>query len=222
MNSVWCVGRNFDEHAKELGNPISRDEPLIFLKPGACVQHSPQEFALPRQSQQLQPEVEIVFRIARAVVAPLAVDLAWSLVDAWAVGLDWTARDLQSRAKSSGHPWVRAKGFRGAATLGEWQKIEAGDKNFNAQRIWSGLELGLEIDGKTTQTGRLSDAVFSIADVLVNLSGWTDLAAGDIVFMGTPPGVRTVGPGAQLKAWAQVQCATGAVRSAISLRTLSA
>lgn len=215
--SLWCVGRNFDEHAHELGNPVSRGEPLIFLKPMSSAQYSPSEFVLPVVSQDVQPEVEVVFRCSRAIHGPLTLEQAWDAVDAWAVGLDWTARDLQAVAKKNGHPWVRAKGFRGAASLGPWQAIAAGQ----AREVWSGLEFGLELEGKKQQSARLATAVFTIAEILVFLSQWADLAAGDLIFTGTPAGVRSVGAQMQVHAWAELQWASGSMRSAISLSTRS-
>lgn len=217
-NTVWCIGRNFDEHARELGNPISRGEPLVFLKPASSLRNVPIEFVLPAESHDVQPEVEVVFRISRSIASALIAEEAWSAVDAWAVGIDWTARDLQNSAKSKGQPWVRAKGFRHAASLGPWQMIESG----GARSLWNELNLGLTVDGVVRQSAPLANAVFSLSEILVSLSQWTDLAVGDVIFTGTPAGVSTVQAGSTLDAWAEAQCASGSVRSAISLKTRSA
>lgn len=216
--TVWCVGRNFDEHARELGNPVSRGEPLIFLKPASAIAQAPNGFLMPRESRDVHPEVELVFRISREIRGPISVEEAWDCVDAWAVGLDWTARDLQSVAKSKGHPWTRSKGFRQSATLGSWQAIAPSQ----AQKIWSHLELELLVNDKVRQRGRLEQAVFNIAEIISSLSQWTDLQMGDVVFTGTPAGVAAVDAGDKLNAIARLQWEGAEMFSAISLRTRKA
>jgi len=193
VRRVYCVGRNFADHAREMGAqaPASRAErgsPVFFLKPADAVAVDG-VVAYPPGTQDLHHEVELVVALGRdASAGVLAVADAQALVFAYAVGLDLTRRDLQAAAKAKSLPWDTGKSFEHAAPISAI--VPAGEAGDVYTRT-----LTLRVNGTVRQQGSLSGLIWDIGDVLHELSKLYDLRAGDLVFMGTPAGVGPLLPG---------------------------
>ena len=191
VGKIVCVGRNYDEHAHEMGSPRP-DEPILFLKPSTALLPGGGRLHLPPWSNEVHHEVEAVVRIgapARNVTPSETSDL----IDACAVGLDLTARDVQARAKKRGHPWSVAKGWDGAAPLSALVPLDNLDSLRNRT-------LTLEVDGSTLQQGRLDAMVWWIDELVSHTSTRFRLEPGDLLFTGTPGGVGPIFPGNHLLA----------------------
>ena len=175
LGTIWCVGRNYADHARELGNAVP-EEPVIFLKPASSVLLSGGTLRLPSDSRRVDHEVELV--VARAADGSLRA----------AVGVDFTARDIQQELKKKGLSWTLAKGRRGFAALGPFvpAKLPA--------------ELTLAVNGSIRQRGSTSDMLFPAAELLDYLDTIYGLGPGDIVFTGTPSGVAPVAAGDRVEA----------------------
>lgn len=193
VRRIYCVGRNFAEHAREMGaqapaSPAARGRPVFFMKPADALVVDG-EVPYPPATADLHHEVELVVALGRdAPPGPLAVEDAPALVFGYAVGLDLTRRDLQAEAKRAGLPWDIAKGFDASAPIGELvPAAEAGDLR--------GRVLRLSVNGQPRQQGTLDDMIWSVAEILHELSKLYRLRAGDLVFMGTPAGVAALSPG---------------------------
>jgi 2-keto-4-pentenoate hydratase/2-oxohepta-3-ene-1,7-dioic acid hydratase in catechol pathway len=185
VHRIYCVGRNFADHAREMGasvppSPAERGRPVFFLKPADAIV-TDGVVPYPPATADLHHEVELVVALGRdAPPGELRHDRAGTLVFGYAVGLDLTRRDLQAEAKSRGLPWDIAKGFDYSAPISD---IVAGDSDVGSRTIT------LLVNGERRQHAALADMIWSIADVLVELSRLYILRAGDLVFMGTPAGV---------------------------------
>ena len=188
VRRIYCVGRNFADHAREMGatapaSKAERGQPVFFLKPADAVVVNGADIPYPLGTRDLHHEVELVVAIgldAPAGVLPLAE--AQSLVVAYGVGLDLTRRDLQGAAKAKGLPWDTGKGFDHSAPVSEL--VPATDVKALETR-----SLSLQVNGQTRQHGSLQDLIWDVPDILHELSRLFALKAGDLVFMGTPAGV---------------------------------
>ena len=192
VRRVYCVGRNFADHAREMGatpaDPAARGTPVFFLKPADAVVVDG-IVPYPPGTRELHHEVELVVALGSdAPAGELAVDQAPALVFGYGVGLDLTRRDLQSAAKAKGLPWDTGKAFDASAPVSAL--VPAGKLGDLGQ-----LAISLEVNGERRQHGRLSDLVWPVADILHELSKLYALRAGDLVFMGTPAGVGPLHPG---------------------------
>lgn len=190
---VLCIGKNYVAHAIEMGG-TGTDEPVVFLKPSTALVPDGGEIVIPRQSADVHHEVELV-----AVVGEGGKDIAEAdalgHVAGYAVGLDMTARDLQSDAKKGGKPWSVAKGFDTFAPLGALvPAAEVPDPQ--------AVEIALAIDGETRQRGSTGLMIFSVARIVSFLSSVFTLEPGDLIYTGTPEGVGPVRPGETLVATA--------------------
>jgi len=191
VNTVFCIGRNYAEHAKELNNPIPK-KPMVFLKPNSSLELPNGKVELPAESNDVHHEVELVLLIGKKG-SKLSVDEAWSYVSAIGIGIDFTARDLQQKAKEKGHPWTLSKGFDTFGPVSEF----ISSNEFNASTIF---ELELQINNETRQHGFTSDMIFSISELVSYVSGFSTLQEGDLIFTGTPEGVSKVNSGDKLRA----------------------
>jgi len=198
VHRIYCVGRNFAEHAREMGAAVptsgaDRGTPVFFLKPtDALVLNGVVPY--PRGTRDLHHEVELVVALGRdAPPGTLAVDDAAALVFGYAVGLDLTRRDLQAAAKAKGLPWDTGKAFDHSAPISDI--VPVSDIGALAART-----LSLQINGETRQCGSLDDLVWSVPEILHELSKLYALRAGDLVFMGTPAGVGPLQLGDVFKA----------------------
>ena len=193
VRRIYCVGRNFADHAREMGatapaSKAERGNPVFFMKPADAIVVSG-DVPYPPGTNDLHHEVELVVALGTdAPAGELPVDAAASLVFAYGVGLDLTRRDLQSAAKAKGLPWDTGKGFDHSAPVSTLLPAdEAGDV--------ATMAIELAVNGERRQHGDLHDLVWNIADILHELSKLYALRAGDLVFMGTPAGVAALLPG---------------------------
>ena len=185
---IFCVGRNYAEHAKELGNALP-EAPVIFMKPESALLAPGAKFEYPSFTSDLHYEIELVLRIGKTAKNILAAN-ALSCVDAITVGIDFTARDVQAGLKSKGLPWEKAKAWDNSAIVGEW-------KPFNAEANADGGEIlfSLTKNGQTAQSGTTLDMIYSFETLLEHISGYFTLSPGDLVYTGTPAGVGPCLPG---------------------------
>ena len=181
---IFCVGRNYAEHAKELGNAIP-EAPVIFMKPDTALLAPGAKFEYPSFTSDLHYEIELVLRIGKTAKNISAAN-ALSCVDAITVGIDFTARDVQAGLKSKGLPWEKAKAWDNSAIIGDW-------KPFNTD----GAEIlfSLTKNGQKVQSGTTLDMIYSFETLLEHISGYFTLSPGDLVYTGTPAGVGPCLPG---------------------------
>jgi 2-keto-4-pentenoate hydratase/2-oxohepta-3-ene-1,7-dioic acid hydratase in catechol pathway len=192
VRRIYCVGRNFADHAREMGatpaDPAARGTPVFFLKPADAVVLDG-VVPYPPGTGELHHEVELVVALGRdAPAGVLTRDRALDLVFGYGVGLDLTRRDLQAAAKAKGLPWDTGKAFDASAPVSH---LVPATGIGELQR----LSISLEVGGQRRQHGRLSDLVWDVPDILQELSRLYALRAGDLVFMGTPAGVGPLLPG---------------------------
>ena len=191
VRRVYCVGRNFADHAAEMGAD-TREPPFFFSKPADALVPRGGEVAYPPGTDNLQHEVELVVALANGG-ADIQPELALDCVYGYAVGIDLTRRDLQQRAKEKGHPWDMAKGFDQSAPIGEIQPLATVGHPAQGS-IW------LKLNGQLRQNGDLEQMSWKVAEIIAKLSVYVALAPGDLVFTGTPAGVSTVRRGDLLEA----------------------
>ena len=190
---IFAVGRNYAEHIKELNNERP-DEPVIFTKPDTALLRSGTPFYYPEFSKDIHHEVELVLRISKDG-KNIHEKFAGKYFDSIGVGIDFTARDLQQRAKEKGLPWDIAKGFNGSAPISEKFIPVAEFKNLKD------INFSLTINGGIRQEGNTSFMIFSFEYVISYLSKFFTLRTGDLIFTGTPKGVGPVQTGDTLSAY---------------------
>jgi fumarylpyruvate hydrolase len=194
VRRIFCVGRNFADHAREMGatapaSKAERGSPVFFHKPGDTIVTGNADIPYPPGTRDLHHEVELVVALGTdASPGPLAPEAARALVIAYGVGLDLTRRDLQGAAKAKGLPWDTGKGFDHSAPVSEL--VHAADVGGLEDRT-----LTLQVNGEVRQHGALHDLIWDVPDILHELSKLYALKAGDLVFMGTPAGVAALVPG---------------------------
>jgi acylpyruvate hydrolase len=190
---IFAIGRNYLEHIKELNNE-KPDEPVIFTKPDTAILRNNSPFYYPDFSSDIHYEVELVVRISKEG-KNIEEKFAQRYFDAIGVGIDFTARDLQQKAKEKGLPWDIAKGFNGSAPLS--------DKfiPINEFRDLKDINFSLQIDGVLKQQGNTSLMIFDFASIISYLSRFFTLRIGDLIFTGTPKGVGPVIVGNTLSAF---------------------
>ena len=188
---IFCIGRNYAEHAKELNNPVPTGEPLIFMKPNTALLVNNKPIYYPDYTKDLHYEGEIVLRICKngRSVEP---EFASRYYDAVAFGIDFTARDIQDRLKSKGHPWEIAKGFDRSAPLSKFIPLE---ELSNPQDI----HFQLKKNGEVVQDGHTRDLIFTFDSLICHISKYFTLHKGDMIFTGTPAGVGPVQIGDSLE-----------------------
>lgn len=197
VRRIFCVGRNYAEHAREMGaldQASGQEPPFFFCKPGDALVGGGGELTVhyPPQTENLHHEVEMVVALA-AGGQNIAVDDAKRLIFGYGVGLDLTRRDLQARAKAKGHPWDMAKGFDQSAVCGPLLvAAQAGHPGCG--------RISLRVNGELRQDGDLAQMGWSVAEIIANLSTLVCLAAGDLIFTGTPAGVGPLQRGDRLVA----------------------
>jgi fumarylpyruvate hydrolase len=199
VRRVWCVGRNYAAHAREMGSDPDREPPFFFAKPGdAIVPATPDatvSVPYPPKTANLHHEVELVVAIGQGG-HNISTHTALQHVFGYAVGLDLTRRDLQAAAKKLAQPWEMSKGFDASAPCSALLPA--------AQ--WPGHQARIELDvnGQRRQEGGIADLIWPVADVIAYLSQYVALEAGDVIFTGTPEGVAALVPGD-----VAVACVTG-------------
>lgn len=186
VRRIYCVGRNYAEHVKEMGNDL-REPPFFFEKPADAVVSGGTAIAYPPETADFHHEIELVVAIGRDGV-DIAEAEALDHVFGYAAGLDMTRRDLQALAKKAGRPWTFAKGFDQSAPIGEIAP---------ASRIGHPATgaISLLVNGAERQRGDLSEQIWSVPEAIAFLSRYVALKAGDLIMTGTPAGVGAVGRG---------------------------
>ena len=180
-----CIGRNYAAHIEELKNDRPA-EPVVFIKPDSAVLPKEQDFYIPEFSQEIHYEVEVLVKIKK-VGKHISEQFAHKYYDEIGLGIDFTARDLQSKLKAKGLPWEKAKGFDGSAVVGKWMPknmYESVDK----------LGFSLLKNGENVQKGNTSLMLWKIDELIAHVSTYFMLKKGDILFTGTPAGVGKVSP----------------------------
>jgi fumarylpyruvate hydrolase len=191
VGRIYCVGRNYAEHAREMGHDPEREPPFFFMKPADALVQNGATIPFPRMTKDLHHEIELVVAIGRGG-ADIPVEEALGHVFGYAVGLDMTRRDLQGEAKKMGRPWEMGKAFDHSAPC---TAIAPAAMIGHPERgaIW------LKVNGRTVQQGDLSEMIWKVPEVIAHLSRLVTLKPGDLVMTGTPAGVGPVRPGDRLE-----------------------
>ena len=179
---IICIGRNYAEHAKELGNEIP-ESPVIFMKPDTAVLKKGSDFYIPEFSDDVHYELELVLKISKGGKY-IQQENAGKYYDEIGLGIDFTARDLQSQLKSKGLPWELAKAFDGSAVVSDFYKKE----DFDMRNI----NFSLMKNKQEVQNGNTSMMIFSPEKIIAFVSQYFTLRVGDLIFTGTPKGVGKV------------------------------
>lgn len=189
VRRIFCVGRNYAAHAREMGNDPDRDPPFFFTKPADTVVDSGSTIPYPTLTANLHHEIELVVAIGSAASRAAPND-ALKHVWGYGVGVDLTRRDLQDTAKKLGRPWDWSKGFDRSAPCGPL--VRSTGTHPAKGRIW------LSVNGEMRQDADLAEMIWPVADVVAICSEAMDLMPGDLIYTGTPAGVGAVGPGDRL------------------------
>jgi fumarylpyruvate hydrolase len=192
LRRIYCIGRNYAEHAREMGAEASRSQPMFFMKPADAIVADGADIRYPPATQDLHHEVEMVVALAaggRAIARERALDCVFG----YGVGLDLTRRDLQAAAKAKGGPWDVAKGFDDSAPVSALHPVAAAGHPRDAR-------LSLAVNGELRQEAGIDSMIFDVADIVHELSLLWELAPGDLVFTGTPAGVAALRQGDRLEA----------------------
>lgn len=189
---IFCIGRNYVEHAKELNNDVPT-QPMVFMKPATALVKDDRDFYYPEFTQDLHHELEVVLRISKngKHIAPKFAHKYW---DQLSLGIDFTARDIQQKCKDKGHPWEIAKAFDHSAPIGVFvPKEEVADL--------SNIEFSLLKNGDRVQHGFTRDLIFDFDTLISYLSKYFSLQTGDLIYTGTPAGVGPVQVGDVLEGY---------------------
>lgn len=185
VNRIFCVGRNYAAHAAEMGSEVDREAPFYFIKSAQAVAQSGDVLPYPPGTQDLHHEIEMVVAIGAPGFRVAKAD-ALSLVWGYGSGLDMTRRDIQAKAKAKQRPWDLSKNFEGSAVLSPLVDASGplGDRR-----------ISLTVNGEQRQEAPLSDMVWTVEELIADLSQYYHLQPGDLIMTGTPAGVSAVGPG---------------------------
>lgn len=193
VRRVYCVGRNYASHAREMGGDPEREAPFFFSKPADAILPRGGDMPYPASTHELHHEVELVLALGVGG-ANLGPERCRDLIYGYAVGVDLTRRDLQRAAKADARPWDMAKGFdRSAPSSAVARVVDVGHPRSGS--------IGLRVNDEVRQAADLSDLVWSPEETLSHLSQLVELAPGDLVFTGTPAGVGPLLPGDRYRAW---------------------
>jgi fumarylpyruvate hydrolase len=190
VHRIYCVGRNYAAHAREMGKDPEREPPFFFAKPADAVVANGTALPYPTRTSDLHHEIELVVALGKGGAN---IDPARALdhVFGYAVGLDLTRRDLQAEAKDQGRPWDTAKGFDHSAPISAI--THSNDGTLANGKIW------LKVNDTLRQQGMIADMIWSVPEVIAELSTLFELAPGDLIFTGTPAGVAAIQPGDRLE-----------------------
>ena len=191
VHRIYCVGRNYAEHAREMGSDPTREPPFFFAKPADVVVANNVDVAYPPRTQNFHHEVELVVAIGKG---GRNIDVAGALshVFGYAVGNDLTRRDLQKLAKDAGKPWDVSKGFDCSAPIGPIRPVNAGG-HVERAAIW------LTVNGEQRQRANVADMIWSVPEIIAELSTLFELQPGDLIFTGTPAGVSALKKGDRIE-----------------------
>lgn len=177
---IFCVGRNYAEHAKELGNAVP-DEPVIFMKPKSALLLSHTPFYYPEFSNELHYEAELVLRVSKNGKY-IPEKYAFQYYNAITVGIDFTARDIQAELKKKGLPWEKAKAWDNSAVIGSWVET-------NKEILDNPILFSMKKNGEIVQSGTTGDMIFSFGKIVSHISNYFSINIGDLIYTGTPSGV---------------------------------
>jgi fumarylpyruvate hydrolase len=184
IHRIYCVGRNYAAHAREMGHDPNREPPFFFQKNPDTIVPNGGEFPYPDKSNDVHFEIELVIALSKGG-KDIDEAEAMDCVFGYAVGLDMTRRDLQGEAKKSGRPWEVGKAFENSAPCSE--VVPANQvRGLESSRIW------LDVNGKTRQDGNINQLIWNIPETIACLSGLFTLAPGDLIYSGTPSGVGAI------------------------------
>ncbi len=189
---IFCIGRNYIEHAKELNNPLP-EKPVFFLKPDTAMVIRNRPFFYPEFSNDIHYETELVIKISKNGKY-ISEKFAHTYYNEIGLGIDFTARDLQQECKQKGLPWEVAKGFDQSAPVSKWIQL-------SELKNRSNIHFHLDLNGKTVQNGDSGDMIFSFDKIIVYISKFITLKMGDLIFTGTPAGVGPVKIGDHLEGY---------------------
>lgn len=191
---IICIGRNYVDHAVELNNPIPK-QPLVFMKPPSALLVNNKPLYYPEFTKDLHYEAEIVLKVSKngRHVQPAFAD---DYYDQIAFGIDFTARDLQSKCKEKGHPWEIAKGFDGSAVISSFIPLDQVNPS-------EGIQFEMKKNGNLVQQGDTRDLIFSFGAIISYVSKFFKLQMGDLIYTGTPAGVGAVQIGDRLEGFIQ-------------------
>ena len=187
VRRIFCVGRNYADHAREMGHDPDREPPFFFDKPADALVIGEADIVYPPRTKRLEHEAELVVALGEGgsnVDAASALELVWG----YAIGNDLTRRDLQAEAKKLGRPWTMAKGFDGSAVCGPVHPVSA-DGHLDKGSI------SLSVNGTVRQQGDLALMIWSVPEIIAELSAYVRLEPGDLIYTGTPAGVGVLEPG---------------------------
>lgn len=192
VRRIYCVGRNYAAHAREMGTDPDREPPFFFEKPADAVVMDGTTIPYPKATENFHYEVELVVAIGKSG-EDVAVADALDLVHGYAVGLDMTRRDLQAEARKAGRPWDMGKAFDRSAPIGALHRV--GDVgHIDKGAIW------LKVNGQTTQSADIRDLIWNVPETIAHLSGLVRLEPGDLIYTGTPDKVGPVVAGDEMLA----------------------
>lgn len=191
---IFAIGMNYIQHNKELDGALYKpEEPVIFTKADSALLKDGKPFFVPDFMGQIDYEAEIVVRICR-LGKGISARFAHRYYDAVTVGIDFTARDMQKKARAEGKPWDICKGFDGSAAIGEWVDV-------SKFRDIQAIHFHLDINGKTVQEGCTSDMLFKVDEIIEYISRFYTLKTGDILYTGTPAGIGPASIDDHLEGW---------------------
>lgn len=194
---IFCIGRNYADHAKELGNEVP-DEPIIFMKPKSALVQNHTPFYYPEFTNELNYECELVVRISKNGKY-IQEKHAPNYYNGLTVGIDFTARDIQIALKEKGLPWEKAKSFDNSAAVGKFIDVAAGQNKKN-------INFSFAKNKEIVQKGNSDSMIFSIDKIISNISNYFSLNIGDLIFTGTPAGVGECMVGDILEAYLENDC----------------
>ncbi len=186
---IFCVGRNYSEHAKELGNAVP-ENPVIFSKPDTALLKDGDPFYHPDFSSDIHHEVELVIKISK-MGKKIQEKFARNYFTEIGLGIDFTARDVQTRLKEKGLPWELAKAFDGSAPIGSFMPIEGVDLQ--------NIHFSLTKNGQVAQQGHTAQMIFNFEQIVSFVSQYFTLKVGDLIYTGTPAGVSKINIGDKLE-----------------------
>lgn len=193
---IFCVGRNYAEHAKELGNDLS-DEPIIFIKPKSALLQSHTPFYYPEFTNELHYECELVLRISKNGKY-IQEKYAGNYYNGITVGIDFTARDIQNRLKEKSLPWEKAKAFDNSAAVGKFIDI-------TPQLNKKDINFSFKLNNEVVQKGNSAEMIYNFDALIANISTYFSVNIGDLIFTGTPAGVGECVVGDELEAFIESQ-----------------
>jgi len=179
---IFCIGRNYADHAKELNNPVPK-QPLVFMKPTSALLIKNRHFFYPEFTNDIHYEGEIVLKIGKNG-KHIQPEFALDYIDSIGYGIDFTARDVQQKCKEKGHPWEIAKGFDHSAAISEFIPFDPKEAN--------NISIQTKLNGEIVQDGNSKDLIFDFSKIIVHLSKYFTVQMGDYIYTGTPAGVGPI------------------------------